>query len=337
MNPPARCIVLLNDTRSEGHFGCQHVVANLLSGLAAEGIGVSASAPVGAKWWRDTRIIAALEQADGIVINGEGTLHHGQRRGERLLQIVDHPAAAQRPAFLVNALYQENPPSWSGWLKRFNAVYARDRHSAAALSASLERPVEMVPDLSLSGGFIVQGTQTRRGVLISDSVDRTFAQTLAQASSAPGRRLTPILPHLRAIKGRTQLARLQRTLNTAAREAMFRRRYPNARFAKSANEFTALLQTAQLHATGRFHGVCLSLLTKTPFVAFASNSWKIESLLDEMPPLPARLADIADLESILDDPGRWRFSHEEETAIDSFLSTARAKAKAMFSTIASRL
>ena len=34
--------------------------------------------------------------------------------------------------------------------------------------------------------------------------------------------------------------------------------------------------------TGRFHTACMALLTKTPFLALNSNSWKIEALLKDV-------------------------------------------------------
>lgn len=42
------------------------------------------------------------------------------------------------------------------------------------------------------------------------------------------------------------------------------------------------LKTLDLHITGRFHGVCLSAIANTPFLAFPSNSHKIESILNDM-------------------------------------------------------
>jgi len=42
------------------------------------------------------------------------------------------------------------------------------------------------------------------------------------------------------------------------------------------------LKTLELHVTGRFHGVCLSIMAETPFLAFPSNSHKTEGILQDM-------------------------------------------------------
>ena len=41
------------------------------------------------------------------------------------------------------------------------------------------------------------------------------------------------------------------------------------------------LAGAEGHITGRFHGICLSMLTETPFLAVASKTSKIETLLKD--------------------------------------------------------
>lgn len=46
--------------------------------------------------------------------------------------------------------------------------------------------------------------------------------------------------------------------------------------------YMSWLKSLELYVTGRFHGVCLSILTKTPFLAIPSNSHKIEGILKDM-------------------------------------------------------
>ena len=50
----------------------------------------------------------------------------------------------------------------------------------------------------------------------------------------------------------------------------------------SLEAYILWLKSLDLHVTGRFHGTCLAVLANTPFVAYASNSHKIEGLLKDM-------------------------------------------------------
>jgi len=46
--------------------------------------------------------------------------------------------------------------------------------------------------------------------------------------------------------------------------------------------YLAWLKSLTFHITGRYHGVCLSILVGTPFCCYKSNSHKIEGLLKDM-------------------------------------------------------
>jgi hypothetical protein len=46
--------------------------------------------------------------------------------------------------------------------------------------------------------------------------------------------------------------------------------------------YISWLRSLELYVTGRFHGVCLSIVAETPFLAFPSNSHKIEGILQDM-------------------------------------------------------
>jgi hypothetical protein len=124
-----KCAVLINDTSSANHHGCRRVVATIRSSLAIRGIDIIASSPIGAAWGKDAALEAALRSAHLLVVNGEGTLHHGAPEGERLLLAVDHAAALGKPVALINTIYQDNPRTRPG------AVSA-SRTSARPLSAS---------------------------------------------------------------------------------------------------------------------------------------------------------------------------------------------------------
>ena len=45
--------------------------------------------------------------------------------------------------------------------------------------------------------------------------------------------------------------------------------------------YIAWMKSLDLYVTGRFHGVCLAIILNVPFLAFPSNSHKIEGILDD--------------------------------------------------------
>ena len=122
---------LMNDTGGGAHFGCDRVMRVITSNLTIRGVSISGRSRVGKKWWEDEPFLNAAGSANIIVINGEGTCHHGRPKAEHLLRVVDHAVAANKPVVLINAIYQENPPEWRRYLDKFALIAPRDSWSAA--------------------------------------------------------------------------------------------------------------------------------------------------------------------------------------------------------------
>jgi len=134
-------IVLVNDTSVVPHAGCQLVSLAYREQFARVGLELAGSVPLGANW-NDYRPL--LESADLVVVNGEGSIHHGKRPD--LLAI-----AKSYPSVLVNCVYQDNPPDEN--LRRFRYVAARESLSVEAL-ARHGVTAEVVPDVCLSASAL---------------------------------------------------------------------------------------------------------------------------------------------------------------------------------------
>lgn len=331
---PTLCAVLLNDTRPDLHHGCGRVVRLIAEKLERQGVALIATSPVRHAWWEDAGFLGALERADLVVINGEGTLHHGTPHGLNLLRVAEHPLRGAKPVYLINALYQDNPPEWAALLSAMTEAVARDTRSAAALAEHLGRPVRTIPDLTLCDGPLPSSAQ-RRGIVFGDSVHDPLSIRLAELSlNHPGSRLVPILTHLKAPKGRTAVGRALRAGYVAVHTWRFHRRFPNLELCSSETDYAAALGRAELHVTGRFHGVCYSILTGTPFLAIGSNSWKLEALLADFGLSPTRLQTPEGVERALRDPSSWAYTDSELAAIGSALSQAQADSDGLFSEMA---
>jgi len=113
-------VVLVGDTaRASRHFGCQLVCETFREQFERTGLELTRSflMDLGEEGtWEKT-----VEGADLVVINGEGSFHHG--RYQKLLHL-----AEIRPVVLVNTVWEENPQAKS--LKKILFLAARESRSA---------------------------------------------------------------------------------------------------------------------------------------------------------------------------------------------------------------
>ncbi len=320
-----RTAVILNDTSTRYHHGCARVMRLLVEGLERHGLTVAARSPARHDWAKDAKFLHALREADVIVINGEGTLHHGRPAGEALLAVTDHEARGATPVALVNALWQDNPESWSAALSRIDLIAARDSVSAEAMADASGRNVRWLPDLSLSAptpGFEGQ----REGIIIGDSVKPGPRRVLGAAASklpdavlVPTKTLTGSIWHMAAARA------------VLARAWYGALRVPRLEMPSDEASYLDRIARARLHLTGRFHAVCLSMLTETPFLALASNASKIERLLTDAGLGTDRLATAEGLDP---PPEIFDFSAEELALIRAFRRMAAERAETLFADIA---
>lgn len=317
-----RSIVLFNDTSTRYHHGCSRVVRLLIQGLEARGAKIIARSPARHDWVQDPTLLSAMETADIWVINGEGTLHHGAPAGETLLRLAHHPSANGKKLVLLNALYDQNPPSWRKYLDRFDLISARDSDSAQQLSNLLERPIPWAPDLSLSAPAKVVASD-RQGVIFGDSVRMNKRQQLARAARkfsdvifVPTKTLRQRLWRIPVI-GKLLKCPLYWLYN-----GVF---LPVPKFDMPLTEaaYLQMLAETELHVTGRFHAVCLSLLTRTPFLAVSSTSGKIEKLLKDLDLDIGRVIDGEALLTMSSTPATHTFSADELERIDQALKRAQ--------------
>lgn len=319
---PARPrVVILNDTATRYHHGCARVMGNLVSGLEAAGCEVTARIPARAEFAKDAAQRAAIAKADLIVINGEGTLHDGAEHGARLLHVLDLPERRATPVALVNALWQDNPPEWDAALSAMALVASRDSKSAAAIAAT-GVDVRAMPDLSLARPF-ESVAASRKGLIVGDSVKLAARSHLARAAQRLGATYLP-----------TKTLSAPIWSNPLARKALWRvynktftGPVPPFEMSADAPAYLARLSGAQGHITGRFHGICLSMLLETPFLALASTTSKVQTLLSDAGLGGDRLIDTADLPQVTDVPP---FSAQEIDAIRSYRAEAQMKAATLF-------
>ena len=335
----SKTAVILNDTTASNHHGCARVVRTLRKKLNEHGIDVTATSVVRHRWWDDRTFLQHLSESDLVVINGEGTLHHGRPHGENLLKVVDHPACRGIPVVLVNALYQDNPASWNEYLKRMSYLVARDSRSAAALSAATWRDIDYLPDLSLCSGFEPEQATDRQGIVLGDSVRLNVRRALVRNSrKASNLRYVPIkkIARLANASGSARPGMLHSIgmwWLFALYNGTFSWKQPATVMCENEQEYLRQLLSSAFHLTGRFHSVCLSMITRTPFAAVASNSWKIEALLDDASLSKRRQISLDEISSAVQRPEEFAFSGDELNRLNTFLAAASSKADHVFAHI----
>lgn len=258
-------IVLFNDTSTIEHIGCQAVSNSHKRGLKRHEI--IHSYPVSSfislskldeksqlKSLRTNKnLISYIEKSDGIVINGEGTLHHD--RGSEYLAIAKIAKEHNKKVFLVNTIFQEMSKHVDV-LKLIDDIAVREMFSKSEVE-KLGGKARLVLDSILDAQFQPV-----------DCVD--FANTVVFTDYHHERQ--------RDVGKAMEEAYINLPKAYGGRGVSF---YPmHVKNAKSVWKHAVQnLRTANTVITGRHHGVYLAGLAGVPFVACGGNSWKIESLI----------------------------------------------------------
>ena len=326
--PLAPRVIVMNDTSGRSHHGCARVMRLLYLGLAKHGVQVIHRSMARSDWTREKGFADALTSADLIVINGEGTLHHGREAGRTMLNVISTAKAKGVPVALINALWQDNPPEWLDLLSGAALVATRDQRSAAEL-AKLDN-VRTLPDLSLSAGAEPQlGPRDR--LYFGDSVRWSTRRALALVATRL--KADALLP----TKTRTSSLWTGKPLGpwlSAAYHGAAPFGLPQLQLATGEADYLRVLGRARMHVTGRFHGICLSLVTGTPFLSTGSNSWKIEALLSDAGLPKSRAIAEGDLATLTQSDLNRPFSPQETKGIAAFLAEARRESERLFTDLA---
>ena len=269
---------VINDTAVTGHPGCIAVMSTIENSIRSLGFDVVLLWPVGQDWRKHKRFLKSAN-LDVLIVNGEGTIHHTQKRkaAMNLCKIATFAKANLRiPCHLINATVSNTCITADHHLKNFTSVYVRETTSREYL---LKRSIisSVVPDLSLFYGF--NNTQKRKhSVLVTDSVIPRYSVLLEQYAKTQFYHFEkmelselPSLP-IRVLRKITGYFELPPSIIS---DGEVRNIDPLVRFSAKVNRSSGVV-------TGRFHSVMLSIAMKIPFVAVESNTHKIGSVLADV-------------------------------------------------------
>jgi hypothetical protein len=330
-------VFLLNDTDHSGqHFGCQRVMRIIKSNLATRNAVITGSVKSGIDWRQKKRNYSDISKSDLLLVNGEGTLHHGKGKGEWLLEAATYAKKAGVTTALINAIWQDNPKSWDERVKSFDHIYCRDSRSAKALSLATERRVEWMGDLTMTTGTLEEEKNRTTRIIFGDSVSTKVSRSLVAKACTLGEDVI-ILPltsqgaHNTTMRGRVG----HQFLDTirAMRGKNDEKWQSKTHYAEDDEDFILHLLSAQLVVTGRFHAVCLAIATRTPFIAISSNSWKTETLVADIGLSNKRIISIKELDELDLNKSDFKYSPAELLNMEKHLSEWRIGSERMFDTI----
>ncbi|QYK39959.1 MAG: polysaccharide pyruvyl transferase family protein [Paracoccaceae bacterium] len=316
-SPPRIRVTLFNDTGAVGHYGCTAVSKAIDSLFGDAGIAIGWRHHVTSDALTDPGTRPAIDAADAVVVNGEGSIHSSSRRARSLAALGPLAHAAGKPAWLINATLQGNDDALVTDLRAFRHIWVREGASAAwARERGL--PVTLAPDLSLCQHFeYLPRRGGAQGTVVLDSVLQADNPALHRIARATG---GPLWSMKHDAEGRMQVLR---GIPSGAGARPGFEAVPRGPVRDLA-AFMAFLARHERMVTGRFHAVTLACLLRLPFHAFASNTWKIEAFLADAGLNPARL-----LPPGSGPPGPLPFTPDERAGIDRIIRRARIEAGEM--------
>lgn len=255
-------IMLLNDTATVPHVGCQAVSDAHARMLGSAGHAIVERFFLGElRRFRsedeasairnvlaDDDMRARLERSDAVVVNGEGTLHHGF--GSEYFAVLGAAQALGKASLIVNAVFEAHR-GWAGVLSKLDDFCVRDARSLDCATRAGFR-CRVVPDSILAARF--------DGSAYVDLSDKVVVTDWHPA------RDHDVGEAMRGILGTIEESVYFPLLHGI-----------HAHLWRGA---IACWGSAACIVTGRHHGIYMAAIAGKPFVALPSNTFKIEGLLE---------------------------------------------------------
>lgn len=207
---------------------------------------------------------------DVLVVNGEGSMHHGSGAFVEKMRLIEAATAAGRPTFLINSVWQGNPHDFDSALAKCRQVVVREILSEREIAEHGVK-AKVIPDLSYFAPIGKgKAVDLKVGIAMTDFLSREFGGFVRLRSR-------------------------------------WAERYPFLDMcAMDWSTLVRSLQTARLLLTGRHHGVYAACKARTPFLALAGNSHKIEGLIASAGVDIPVFRKFSDLRASIPDAENWR-------------------------------
>ncbi len=230
-------VYIANDT-SWFHCGSYAAMCVLRDGILAAGHEIIGTNKVGTQFLYNK----LYRNADTVVINGEGTMHHESKGKRFLMEVIRRSIEDGKNVYLYNTVWQDNKTSWDNILKKIKWISVREVSSYNELKKKhgIKR-CGMALDLSY---FCPIDDEDE----IYDFENEVVAGDFFYGNE------------VEAFKG--------------SFDAMYNLNLFHHTWSTVVNS----LKTASCYVTGRHHGVYAACKARTPFAAYRSNTHKVTGL-----------------------------------------------------------
>ncbi|MEZ9158454.1 polysaccharide pyruvyl transferase family protein [Vibrio lentus] len=334
--------VLLNDTSHESHHGCEVVVENIIEQLTRNDIEVIATNPVGLNWRDNELFMNAINDCDIVIVNGEGTIHHSQKRAKELTDIAPYVKdELGKSVVLINSTFQDNNNDIIEAARHFDLIFVRESLSQRELESYNIRAT-VVPDMTFFSDFDLKEKKIDENTYaITDSVYLELSEEMYRFSIDKGLEYLPALTHPNHERsGDSYLKIFKYKLFHLIKKVLQRYNYPMNHYTErqlfyTENYRSYIGKIANLDGIicGRYHSLCFSLKTMTPFYALESNSHKVPGMLEDIGIIERRVS--ANNLAVANLPPR--FTAEEKVLIGNYVAEAKKSIERMFLQIKSYL
>lgn len=320
-------VIIFNDTRPTNHFGCWRVMSNLEKLLSEQGFTVFQTFPVNYNWEEQKHKLPP-KNADIklVIVNGEGTLHHSQDR-PRAQYLANIPEFARQqwnaPTVLINATIYNNDDLFYSKLKSFSSIWVRDKASQKEL-LKYDIVSGYCPDLTMVYDYPY--FFTRKKHFVTDSVLSDITEALINHSKKNTDKIW------KPMQLKRKPAELTLSNFPTYPLKLLRGAFAEQQLMKQPDSYLQKIASSKTLITGRYHAVAYALLTKTPFLAFSSNTPKIEFLLNDVFQNTKRVIpqDVLLKNTDIKVPP---LTAKEEKLLDQFLAISKVQAQEMLNTL----
>lgn len=327
-----KSVVLLNDTSFENHHGCNIVVENIKKNLEKRDIKLLETNPIGKDWKKNKSFLNCLNQADGVLVNAEGTIHDDSEYAYSLLEIVNY---TNKPCFLINMTYQNNSEKFSKLVSKFTKVYVRETFSKKELAKDKVESV-VVPDMTFYKLKKDYPERRKKEIYITDSHDIKKSEQLYNIAEKNQIIFLPVIaPFIKYSSLNGFIKKFKyKFFNIFGNFIKLKYKYKRFTFVKNEDDLLENLKNSSLLISARFHAICLSLHFSVPFVAISSNTFKIESLLNDINLGDKRIINFEDLKDFEKIKSTYNnFEKDEIIKINEYIVNANQKIELMFDEI----
>lgn len=98
-------------------------------------------------------VVKPDEPYDVMVMNGEGTMHHGWDGAQKKIATMREALSAGKPVHLINTVWQENPPDFDDLLRSLSSITVRETRSRDDLLNRHGIEAKVVLDVSVYADF----------------------------------------------------------------------------------------------------------------------------------------------------------------------------------------